>query len=217
MEKGSRRGGFPGLFHTSRPNDWNPARLRHSSGRSVGRAYFPPERLESCPTSSFKRAFSRAGILHTSPRRGFTILFAVLIGSLLLSIGLFIAHLSLKEIVLSTAGRNSEIAFFAADTGIECALYWDFRVRGLFPSSDKGTAPTPINCNGNANTLVSVSAQSSTAATSTFTLTLLPTGCAIVLVGKTLSGLTIIESRGRNECGLAQNPARVERALRARY
>ncbi len=166
-------------------------------------------------------SFLKAKSYKLKASSGFTILFAVLIGSLLLSIGLFISRLSVKEITLATAGRNSETAFFAADTGIECALYWDFRVRGLFPSSNKGSAPTPIDCNGNANTVVSVSAQSSTAATSTFTLNFTqgsdPAGCALVSVGKTVFGSTIIESRGRNECGLTQNPARVERALRARY
>ena len=152
--------------------------------------------------------------LNASP--GFTVLFAVLIGSILFSIGIAIAHLSTKEILLSVAGKQSEIAFFAADTGIECALYYDLRVTDVFPKSDAENVQTPIECNGALNA-VSIVSESSTAATSTFRLTFAPAGCADVRVGKTVSGFTVIESRGRNDCGGGVNHARVERALRVRY
>ncbi|MDO8619986.1 MAG: hypothetical protein Q7R64_01395 [bacterium] len=157
-------------------------------------------------------------MLHATFSRGFTILFAVLIGSLLLSLGLFISQLSRKEITLSIAGKNSEMAFFAADTGIECALYWDIRIGDVFPIAYiDDDPPPPISCNGDPNIQVSVLDITSVAATSTFTLNLTPSGCAIVVVGKTLAGSAIIESRGRNDCGSGPNPARVERALRVRY
>lgn len=169
--------------------------------------------------------------------RGFTILFAVLIGSLLFSLGLAIAHLSIKEIVLSAAGKQSETAFFAADTGIECALYWDLRVHNTFP--DFNTAPRDpdgaINCNGGSVTLnfttplppeaypkEPLPGGNANAATTTFRL-VYSTGCADITVGKTRSqgpgtpGRTVIESRGRSDCGTEFNPARVERALRVRY
>src|SRR3989344_4229619 len=62
-------------------------------------------------------------------RRGFTLLFAMIISSIVLSIGLGIFNIALKELVLSSAARESQFAFFAADTGTECALYWDIRYR----------------------------------------------------------------------------------------
>lgn len=155
------------------------------------------------------------------PSRGFTILFAVLIGGLLFSLGIAIAHLSLKEIVLSNAGKESEHTFFAADTGIECALYWDIKMgkqERVFPSSRDDTPRTSIDCNGVTGVPVGVDvALDNKAATSTFTLSFAPRGCALVTVGKTVSGSTVIESRGRNECGRGVNPARVERAIRVRY
>ncbi len=182
--------------------------------------YIKKNNKSCCPYSPPAPRLRRAGIFHIPSRRGFTILFAVLIGSLLFSLGLFIARVSLKEITLATAGKNSEVAFFAADTGIECALYYDFRVSGTFPNSSGKSMPPSINCNGAPNPLLPESANS-TSATSTFTLNFTvgakPAGCAIVLIGKTTSGSTIIESRGRNECGPQENPARVERALRVRY
>lgn len=56
---------------------------------------------------------------------GFSILFASLIGSLVLSIGLAILSITLKQITLATAGRESQKAFYAADTGLEYAMYLD--------------------------------------------------------------------------------------------
>ncbi len=159
-------------------------------------------------------------MLHVSSRRGFILLFAVLVGSLLFSLGLAIAHISIKEVVISTAGKESEYAFFAADTGIECALYWDINVGSsavVFPSSSNDVGRSTLTCNGTAAVPVLLLAESSTAATSTFTLNFTPSGCVKVVVGKTVSGSTVLESRGRNDCGTAVNPARVERALRVKY
>ena len=156
---------------------------------------------------------------------GFTVLFAVLIGSLIFSLGIAISQLSIKEIVLSSTGKQSETAFFAADTGVECALYWDFRIgreeedEFVFPSYDGevGDGLDSIVCNGEPEVDISPVRSDSTAATSTFELTFVPSGCAEVIVGKTRTGSTVIESRGRNECGEGVNPGRVERALRVRY
>lgn len=58
-------------------------------------------------------------------KKGFTMLFAVLISSLLLSIGVAILDLTLKEFALSSAGKSSQFAFYAADDAAECALYWE--------------------------------------------------------------------------------------------
>lgn len=157
---------------------------------------------------------------------GFTILFAVLIGSLLFSIGLGIAHVSIREILLSAAGKESERAFFAADTGIECALFWDIykgKQELVFPSSGNETGGREfIACNGESDVSVKPVSGIATAATSTFALDFTdgeskPAGCAFVTIGKTVSGSTVIESRGRNDCEDRINPARVERALRVRY
>ena len=154
---------------------------------------------------------------HESPRSGFTLLFSVLIGSLLFSVGMAIANLATREVVLSAAGKESEAAFFAADTGVECALYFDFRVPGTFPNSSTAPRGSSVTCN-TASLPLTVVSQNATAATTTFRVSFSPS-CAEVIVGKTAGppGHTVIESRGRNECGTAANPARVERALRVRY
>ena len=195
-------------------------RIMNKEKRKKIFSLFPHTSYVPRPTAS-----AGLGILHTSPRRGFTVLFAVLVGSLLFSLGLAIAELSIKEIVLSAAGKQSETAFFGADTGIECALYFDRRVANTFPDSSD-TIPSgnkKITCNSkNSNNIPLSFSGNPTAATTTFQIPL-SLGCANVTVGKTKSpgpgipGNTIIESRGQNECGVGANPSRVERALRARY
>lgn len=60
--------------------------------------------------------------------KGFTIFFAMLVGSLTLSIGLAIYDLAVREIDLSAAASQSQYAIYAADTGAECALYWDSKL-----------------------------------------------------------------------------------------
>lgn len=57
--------------------------------------------------------------------RGFTVLFASLIGALVLSIGLAILNITLKQNILSSAGRKTQQSFYAADAGVECALFLD--------------------------------------------------------------------------------------------
>ncbi len=57
--------------------------------------------------------------------KGFVILFAVVISSMLLAIALGVANIALKEIKFSTSAKDTNEAFFAADIGAECALYWD--------------------------------------------------------------------------------------------
>lgn len=58
---------------------------------------------------------------------GFALLFSVITASILLSIGLSVFNISLKELLLSTASRDSQIAFYSADSARECAIYWDLK------------------------------------------------------------------------------------------
>lgn len=148
---------------------------------------------------------------------GFTLLFAVLIGSLLFTLGLAIANIALKEIILSSSGKESEKAFFSADTGTECALYWDIR-RGVFPEWDKDDDPTEIQCAGISITEFDIPVKDKKSATTKFMLNA-PPFCAEVTVEKTHAPekSTKIESRGKSDCDFADNPSRVERALRVTY
>jgi hypothetical protein len=56
---------------------------------------------------------------------GYTLLLSVIISGVVLTIGFGIANILEKEILLSQIARKSQVAFYAADTGAECALFWD--------------------------------------------------------------------------------------------
>jgi DNA-binding beta-propeller fold protein YncE len=73
-----------------------------------------------------KKVTKKFGSTRTmSEKSGFALLFSVLIASLLLTIGLSIFSIALKEFAISTASRQSIHAFYAADSGREYALYRD--------------------------------------------------------------------------------------------
>ena len=57
--------------------------------------------------------------------RGFTLLIAVVLTSVLLSVGLALLDIALKQVTWSSTARQSQYAFYAADSAMECALFWD--------------------------------------------------------------------------------------------
>lgn len=143
----------------------------------------------------------------TVNKKGITLLIATLTAGVLLSISLAIFNIAIKELVISSVGRESQVAFYAADSGIECALYQD--AQGEFTP----TGVARFSCGG--NSIVT----ENTSSVHTFTFTL-PDSTACVTVSVDKSGnngySTIIESRGHNSCE-QNNPRRTERGLRIRY
>ncbi|MFA6095589.1 MAG: hypothetical protein WC767_01990 [Candidatus Paceibacterota bacterium] len=169
-------------------------------------------------------------------KRGFAMLFAVLVSSVLLSIGLSIFNLTVKELTLSSSGRESQFAFYAADSGAECALYWDFKASSpvMFATSSGSQTGNwrDSTIDSNAPSCVSASLVGSmkaptvigpSSATTQFSFQI-PSGAATpyyveVLVKKlVVNGLitTKIDSRGYNTSDI-NDSNRVERALRVCY
>lgn len=175
--------------------------------------------------------------------RGFTIFFAVLVSSLALSVGFAIYDLVTRELVLSQTTTQSQYAIFAADTGAECALYWDTKFPGTNFSSIFVAPPTPVGldageatCGGQdiykdgtppnpyatsftswTDWVQASSTSGSPTVTTTFTLGLASSSCAVVEVIKTGNpAQTTITSRGYNSCARTGNP-RVERLLQVTY
>ncbi len=58
-------------------------------------------------------------------KKGFALLFTVLIVSLILSIAIGIANLTLKQAMLSNLVKDSQAAFYQADSAVECGIYQD--------------------------------------------------------------------------------------------
>lgn len=157
-------------------------------------------------------------------KRGFTLLIAMMTTSLLLMVSFVVANVAAKQIIISSLNEESQHAFYNAESGIECAEYWDFEGGvSQFATSTAGS----INCNGQTITTGSqtvappVSAPSVIGgggianATSTFSINFTK-GCAIVRVGKQPNGNTTIDSRGYNTC-ISGAFRRVERGVQLTY
>jgi Tfp pilus assembly protein PilV len=54
---------------------------------------------------------------------GFALLLTLVVVSIILAVGLSLLNITMKQLSLSSIARESEIAFYAASTGIECMQY----------------------------------------------------------------------------------------------
>ena len=90
---------------------------------------------------------------HLKPSEGFVLLFALLISSILLATGLGISRIIMREIFLASLARESSVAFFAADTGAECAFHWYYAYKfdsSTFTSNPPIPTTRSLFCNGQA-------------------------------------------------------------------
>jgi Tfp pilus assembly protein PilX len=148
-------------------------------------------------------------------QKGFTLFIAVLVGSLMLAIGFSIFNLTFKELLLSASARDSQIAFYAADTGLECALYYDQK-EDIF-SIAAGVNSVSITCAGQPSLIVP---RGRTLDGDTYTWNwVLDNGklCTVIEVSKdTDVQRTVIRSFGYSTCS-STDPRRTERGLRVTY
>jgi hypothetical protein len=161
---------------------------------------------------------------------GFVMLYAILFTSVVLSIGFGLLELLVGQVSLSGTERESLSSFAAADSGLECAVYWD-TVTDSFRSGTVVTCNSnSISCNGNPITVSSPSSVSLgsglTKTTCTFSANLPHGNCANISIDKTTvnaTGLltaTVIQSRGYNTVcppAVSQKPWRLERGIEVRY
>jgi hypothetical protein len=157
-------------------------------------------------------------------KSGFALLFSILAASVLLSVSIAIWSISFRELVLSSFGRESQSAFYIADSAIECALYWDlsFARTGVYTfatSSASEGAASSVTCGGQTVPIVA-GATDSSSADSTFQIDL-GDGRATVIVSKndpsgTGFSLTEIDAHGQNSVN-ASDVTLVERGLRTKY
>ncbi|MDP4020966.1 MAG: hypothetical protein Q8P58_02930 [Candidatus Adlerbacteria bacterium] len=174
-----------------------------------------------------------------SKKRGFTAFFAVLVASLALAIGLSIYELLIRELELSQTARESQYAIYAADTGAECALYWDLNYSdsdgSAFATSSLDTSVgSGMTCNGqnivigaaplNTPWTTDTPPRTSTSATTVFVISLGTTvedPYAIVTVEKEATSpgnpsSTKVTSQGRNTYS-STGQVQIERALEVNY
>ena len=138
--------------------------------------------------------------------KGFTLLLALIVANVVLIIGLGVYGIIIKEIQLSGLGRESQIAFYAADSGTECVLYWDIKKKAV-----SSTTPITIEraCAGNDITVGGPS--------SFFNLKFDNGACTKVNVDKTEYPATKVDSYGYNfDCDISAS-RKVERGVRIAY
>ena len=148
----------------------------------------------------------------TQKDKGIALLITIILTGTLLLVATSIMNTAVKQAFLSATGRESQYAFYAADSGAECALYWDVQNPSGFSAFN---SQSNIECNHDA---VNPDNHFTVGETnpSTFTITFLPDPyCAIVTVTKA-GNTTTIDSSGYNTCDSA-NPRRVERAVHINY
>lgn len=137
-------------------------------------------------------------------KKGVTLLLAIFISTLALNLGLGIFTIIYGELGLAGTSRESLISFYAADSGVECVLFWDITAQAFSASTTSA-----INCAGSGYTVGGSSL-------STFNMNLPNNSCAHVRVQKTGSE-TIVTSLGENiSCGLT-GPRTVQRGLEVKY
>jgi hypothetical protein len=138
--------------------------------------------------------------------RGVVLVIAILFSSVALAIGMGVYTRTYKELLLASFWKESQIAFAAADAGLECALYWETHPGaaacfGVILPVATWTPGDPAGGN------FSVDAYN---------------GCARVTIIKNPLAVppapsTIIESRGQSEVCGSSNPRRVERGVKLSY
>lgn len=134
--------------------------------------------------------------------KGAVLLMAILVSGVALAVGFGVYNRTYKELLFASFWKQTQVAFAAADEGLECAMYWDTRV------------PLPLNgtCFGTAITWTPGAATPATGYTMTTT-----TGCVNIRITKNaIAPFTTIESRGYNTCN-SSDPRRVERGLGVQY
>ena len=168
--------------------------------------------------------------MKSTTQSGYTLLFAVLTASLVLSVAVFILGVSRKQFILAVSARESIYAIYNADSAIECAAL-------AYSAGTFATTSAPVmSCGG-----LTVTGSWSGSGYSVPTITTIAqsnpltfgftgtggvnTGCAYVVVtdgtDSTGSHVTVVDARGYNTGTTATCPGTsstvVERALRLTY
>ncbi len=63
-------------------------------------------------------------MLKHNNQKGFALLMSLIVVGVVVSVGLTILDLSIKQLMLSSNSKDSEIALHAANAGLECVQYW---------------------------------------------------------------------------------------------
>lgn len=139
---------------------------------------------------------------NNTTQRGAVLLIAILVASVALAVGMGVYNRTYKELLFGAYWKQTQIAFAAADAGLECALYWDTHPAASYSCFGNPAATWPTVAVGTSQTLsMNVSG-----------------GCVTVEITKNaVAPLTTLRARGYNDACNSTSPRRVERGLRVDY
>jgi hypothetical protein len=164
-------------------------------------------------------------MIFPSKKSGYTLLFAVLVATLVLGVAVFITGIARKQYILSSTALDSLYALYAADSGIQCAT------AGGVPSSP---GPVVIKCTNNLFPLPTYSSGITNFSLGFYTQTTTPSpiGCAVINIDTSYATIpgdprkATVLSKGYNLCKILpgggygpddSSPRTVERALQVDY
>ncbi len=148
-------------------------------------------------------------------QRGFTLLIAILLSTIAVTLGVSLLEVSYKQVILSSTAKQSQYAFYAADSAMECALYYDQQFNAFSYTSPMASGS--ISCDTRTITNFTNPTSGGNKRITTFTLPCAGTGeSAEVIVYKYQDGTTNIYANGYNTCN-AGDARRIERGLKVSY
>lgn len=135
----------------------------------------------------------------TTQEKGAVLLIAILVSSVALAVGFGVYNRTYKELLFASFWKQTQVAFAAADAGLECAIYWGTHTSAspqCFGSNIPWTLGSTVAAPG---------------------VDMVAPGGGCVNIRIIWDGIaTTTEARGYNTCDTA-NPRRVERGLKASY
>ena len=165
--------------------------------------------------------------MSTASMKGITLLVAVILTSVILSVALALLDIAYKQQLLASTAKQSQFAFYAADTVMECALYWDQQSNAF-----DFTSPLPSS-NIICNALQPVTGSFSNNVNGSFRVTTFSIPCTGSGSPTDIRGtVTIVKSNGGAFCSStsysclyatgystcdATDPRRIERGLKVFY
>ena len=142
-------------------------------------------------------------------KKGFALFVAIGVSAIILLVSVAMSNITLKQVLIAQASKESQKAYYAADNGIECVLFWEIANPTAPGESAFDSSGQTISC-GTETFSVGGGSESN------FTVTFSPFNtCAEITVDKGGSQ-TIVESRGRNLC-VGYSNRRLERGIRITY
>ncbi|MDB5245056.1 MAG: seg [Parcubacteria group bacterium] len=150
--------------------------------------------------------------------QGFALLITLIFVSVILALGVSLLDVAYKQVLLSSSARQSQFAFYNADSAMECTLYFDQKkgvFRWDFPGS-QGDTSLNVVCSGLDVTNYTAT-QGGGVRTTTYTVPCASGGIsATITVLKQPSGATDIYSNGYSTCDSSASN-RIERGLKVHY